>query len=59
MARKLGASGIRLVGEVGAGIPVGTLIGPRPYTIVTKAGGFGGDGTLVDIVRALSDGGKD
>lgn len=59
VARRLGASGIRLAGEVGAGIPVGTLIGPRPYTIVTKAGGFGEDGTLVDIVRALSDGGKD
>ena len=59
VARGLGASGIRLVGEVGPGIPVGTLIGPRPYTVVTKAGGFGEDGKLVDIVGALSDGGKD
>ena len=54
----VGASGIRLVGEVGAGIPVGTLIGPRPYTVVTKAGGFGEDGTLVEILEALSTGGK-
>ncbi len=59
VARGLGASGIRLVGEVGAGIPMGTLIGPRPYTVVTKAGGFGEDGTLVEIVEALSRDGKD
>lgn len=60
VARGLGASGIRLVGEVGAGVPVGTLIGPRPYPAVTKAGGFGEDGTLVDIVKVLShDDGKD
>lgn len=60
VARGLGASGIRLVGEVGAGVPVGTLIGPHPYLVVTKAGGFGEDGTLVDIVKALShDDGKD
>ena len=59
VARWLGAYGIRLVGEVGTGIAVGTLIGPRPYTVVTKAGGFGEDGTLVDIVKALSRGGKD
>ena len=58
VARGLGASGIRLVGEVGAGIPAGTLIGPRPYAVVTKAGGFGEDGTLVDIVEALSSSGK-
>ncbi|WP_166396252.1 nucleotide-binding domain containing protein [Rubrobacter marinus] len=59
VARGLGASGIRLVGEVGAGIPVGTLIGPRPYPVVTKAGGFGEDGTLADIVEALTRDGKD
>ena len=59
VARGLGASGIRLVGEVGAGVPVGTLIGPRPYAVVTKAGGFGEDGTLVNIVEALSRRGED
>lgn len=59
VARGLGASGIRLVGEVGAGIPVGTLVGPRSYTVVTKAGGFGEDGTLLDILEALTRGGKD
>ena len=59
VARGLGASGIRLVGEVEAGIPVGTLVGPRPYTVVTKAGGFGEDGTLVNVLEALSRRGED
>jgi D-threonate/D-erythronate kinase len=54
VARRLGASGIRLEGEVEAGIPRGALIGPRPYPVVTKAGGFGGPDTLVGAVEALS-----
>ena len=54
VARRLGASGIRLEGEVEAGVPIGTLIGPRPYPVVTKAGGFGGPDTLVGAVEALS-----
>src|ERR671910_1600827 len=53
-ARRLGASGIRLEGEVEAGIPMGALIGPRPYPVVTKAGGFGKQDTLVGAVKALS-----
>jgi uncharacterized protein YgbK (DUF1537 family) len=54
VARRLGASGIRLEGEVEAGIPMGALIGPRPYPVVTKAGGFGGPDTLQGAVVALS-----
>src|ERR671910_1260490 len=54
VARRLGASGIRLEGEVEAGIPMGALIGPRPYPVVTKAGGFGKQDTLVGAVKALS-----
>src|ERR687898_1859929 len=54
VARRLGASGIRLDGEVETGVPMGTLIGPRPYPVVTKAGGFGGQDTLVGAVKALS-----
>ena len=53
VALRLGASGIRLEGEVEAGVPWGTLIGPNPYTVVTKAGGFGGPDTLVGVVRSL------
>jgi D-threonate/D-erythronate kinase len=54
VARRLGAAGIRLEGEVEAGIPMGALIGPRPYPVVTKAGGFGKPDTLVGAVVALS-----
>ena len=54
VARRLGASGIRLEGEVETGVPMGALIGPRPYPVVTKAGGFGGPDTLVGAVEALS-----
>jgi D-threonate/D-erythronate kinase len=54
VARRLGASGIRLEGEVETGVPMGALIGPRPYPVVTKAGGFGGPDTLLGAVEALS-----
>jgi D-threonate/D-erythronate kinase len=54
IARRLGASGIRLEGEVESGVPMGALMGPRPYRVVTKAGGFGGPDTLVGAVEALS-----
>ena len=53
VARRLGAVGVRLAGEVEPGIPVGTLIGPRPYGVVTKAGAFGEAGTLVGAVETL------
>lgn len=56
VSRALGASGIRLAGEVEAGVPAGTLIGPNPYAVVTKAGGFGGPGTLVGAVESLLKG---
>jgi uncharacterized protein YgbK (DUF1537 family) len=56
VARRLGAVGIRLAGEVEPGIPVGTLIGPRPYGVVTKAGAFGEAGTLVGAVETLLTG---
>jgi uncharacterized protein YgbK (DUF1537 family) len=51
----LGASGILLGGELEPGVPVGILIGPRPYRVVTKAGGFGGAGALRDAYRLLAD----
>lgn len=54
VAQRLGASGIRLGGEVETGVPIGTLIGPRPYPVVTKAGGFGEPDTLVKAVEALA-----
>ena len=59
VARRLGAAGIELQGEVEAGVPVGALIGPRPYPVVTKAGGFGGPDTLVGAVQTLVQGGEE
>jgi D-threonate/D-erythronate kinase len=59
VARQLGATGIRLQGEVETGVPVGTLIGPRQYPVVTKAGGFGGPDTLVSAVEALAQSGEE
>jgi len=54
VARRLGASGIRLDGEVEAGVPLGTLISPSPYRVVTKAGGFGNPDTLAHAVQTLA-----
>jgi uncharacterized protein YgbK (DUF1537 family) len=59
VARRLGAGGIRLEGEIEPGVPVGALIGPRPYRVVTKAGGFGEPGTLVKILDELLGGEED
>jgi uncharacterized protein YgbK (DUF1537 family) len=59
VARRLGATGVELEGEVEAGVPVGALIGPNPYPVVTKAGGFGGPDTLVGAVQALAQGGEE
>jgi uncharacterized protein YgbK (DUF1537 family) len=35
------------------------LVGPNPYRVVTKAGGFGEPDTLVKVVETLARGGKD
>jgi hypothetical protein len=59
VARRLGAAGIRLEGEVEPGIPVGSLIGPKPYRVVTKAGAFGEPDTLLRAVEMLLKSGKD
>ena len=56
VSRRLGASGMKLDDEVEEGVPVGTLIGPSPYRIVTKAGGFGSPDTLVRAVEMLENG---
>ena len=53
VAGVLGATGIFLEGEIETGMPVGTLVGPRPYRVVTKAGGFGDPDTLRNAFRTL------
>ncbi|WP_226011137.1 four-carbon acid sugar kinase family protein [Halomicrobium salinisoli] len=54
--RELGATGVRLTGRaVEDGVPVGRLLdGPAAGTpLVTKAGGFGSESTLVDALDLL------
>jgi D-threonate/D-erythronate kinase len=52
---RLGASGIRLHGEVQPGMPVGTLLGGvwDGVLVLTKAGGFGPPDALLDALRVL------
>ncbi len=48
-----GAAGIRLVGEIEPGVPLGTAEGWGDLPIITKAGAFGNAGTLVRCRAAL------
>lgn len=58
VSQSLGAQGILLEGEIKPGVPVGTLIGDRPYRIITKSGGFGTPGTLLHAQNALTGMGR-
>lgn len=52
----LGASCVRVLGEIRAGMPQGVIEGGSAdgVVVVTKAGGFGAQGDLSDVVRELS-----
>jgi D-threonate/D-erythronate kinase len=54
VARRLGATGLRVEDELEPGVPVGRLLGPRPYRVVTKAGGFGSPEVLHAACEALA-----
>ena len=53
VSRGLGARGIMLEGEIEPGVAEGTLIGPNPYRVITKAGGFGNPETLLHALHTL------
>ena len=56
---RLGIPGLRLLEEVEPGLPLGIALGARPFPVITKAGAFGDDGTLLRglaRLRALSPG---
>jgi uncharacterized protein YgbK (DUF1537 family) len=55
VCRQLQAIGVRLSGELQPGIAIGVLEGGQwaGVPVVTKAGGFGGENALLDVVRAL------
>ena len=52
---QLGASGIRIVGSVIEGIPIGVIVGGTAdgLPVFTKAGGFGADDALVNVVEQI------
>ena len=54
VSRGLGARGIMLEGEIEPGVATGTLIGPQPYRVITKAGGFGNSETLLHALHTLA-----
>ena len=51
-----GATGLRLRGEIEAGVPLAVAEGSRPLPVITKAGAFGRDDTLLRC-RAVLHGG--
>lgn len=53
-SRHLGGIGFRLIKQVEAGIPLGTLIGAdREYIVVTKAGAFGKEESIYNAMQEL------
>jgi D-threonate/D-erythronate kinase len=52
---RLDASGVRIVGSVVEGIPIGVIIGGRAdgMPVFTKAGGFGADDALVKVIERI------
>lgn len=56
VAKGLGAEGFRIVGQVAGCVPYGHLLkGKDDLLVLTKAGGFGDDTTLVDIFRFIEE----
>jgi D-threonate/D-erythronate kinase len=55
VCHRLDAHALRILGEIGPGIPVGSLDGGAwdRVIVVTKAGGFGTPHTLLDVAHAL------
>jgi 4-hydroxythreonine-4-phosphate dehydrogenase len=58
VARRLGATGLRVEDELEPGVVLGRLVGPRPYRTVTKAGGFGSPDALRRASAALAAAGS-
>ena len=58
VARRLGATGLLVEDELEPGVVLGRLIGPHPFRIVTKAGGFGSPDALRRATAALAAGGR-
>jgi uncharacterized protein YgbK (DUF1537 family) len=50
----MGYDGLRLVGEIEAGVPLSVTVGPRALAVITKAGAFGSTDTLLHCYHALT-----
>lgn len=56
IARQLGAEGFRISGQVAGCVPFGHLLNAHQQMLVmTKAGGFGDENTLVEIIRFIEE----
>ena len=56
VAKVLGAEGFRIVGQVAGCVPYGHLLkGNDDLLVLTKAGGFGDDITLVEVFRFIEE----
>ncbi|PZE19335.1 four-carbon acid sugar kinase family protein [Paenibacillus xerothermodurans] len=53
VCRHLGVTGIQLLEEIEPGIPLGKLIGKMPLWVVTKAGAFGNEQSLLHAQHVL------
>lgn len=54
--RSLGFEGMRLIKEIEPGIPLGQFIGQSPANVVTKAGAFGSEQSLIHAMKCLKKG---
>jgi uncharacterized protein YgbK (DUF1537 family) len=59
IASALGAEAIEILDEVEPGIPLGRITGRHDMLMVTKAGGFGSDGSLARSVERIRSYGQD
>ena len=50
----MGYHGLRLAGEIEAGVPLSMAAGPRALAVITKAGAFGNGDTLLHCYQALT-----
>ncbi len=56
VARALGAQGFHIAGQVAGCVPYGHLLACKnDLLVLTKAGGFGDDNTLVDVFRFIEE----
>lgn len=56
VAKELGAEGFGIVGQVAGCVPYGHLLkGKDDLLVLTKAGGFGDDTTLVEVFRFIEE----